>query len=205
MEPAEELGAVIDVGEAALAGLVHRVDACGEVRRWGFSSTSVWLQRTLGMRKGRVQERTALARQLARLGETANRFRSGGLSYGYAATVCQAVCRLDDRDHAQRTADALFWLLPQGHERATVTVIIDLDLFYGGSGSARLLGGGRISARRARELALSAGVSALILGAGGRPLYLGRSRFASPSQRRSPRPREAARLRRPPRFRGPGR
>jgi hypothetical protein len=236
MELAEGLGQALDVGEAALAGLVHRVDSCGEVRRWGFSCASVWLQRTLGMRVGRADERTTLARQLARLAETAKRFRSGGLSYGYAATICEAVSSLDDRDaelgerilleladaggsasqvstagehiteaiadrggrekppedsrrgfkrswiqrskslgggswvkgwldsedtaifdelvdplakpcgaaddrdHAQRTADALFTLLTQGHERATVTVIIDLDLFYGGSGSARLLG-----------------------------------------------------------------
>jgi hypothetical protein len=52
--------------------------------------------------------------------------------------------------------------------------------------SARLLGGGRISARRARQLALTAGVSALILGPGGRPLYLGRrSRFAGHGQRQT--------------------
>jgi hypothetical protein len=329
MELAERLGAAIDVSEAALAGLVHRVDACGEVRRWGFSCTSVWLQRKLGMRAGRAKERTTLARQLARLAQTAKRFRSGGLSYGYAATVCEAVARLgdrdaelgeqilleladgggsasevfkageriteviaerdgrepepedsrrgfnrswiqrskslgggswvkgwldpehtavfdelvdpltkpagaaDDRDHGERTADALFSLLTQGHEHATVTVIIDLNTLDidldtpdrastpapgGGSGptpgagsapapdsgsapapgdgsapapgsgcaSARLLGGGRITAERARELALSAGVSALVLGSGGRPLYLGRrSRFATHGQRQT--------------------
>jgi hypothetical protein len=343
MELAERLGAAIDLGEAALAGLVYRVDSCGEVRRWGFSSTSVWLQRTLGMRPGRADERTRLARQLPRLGETAKRLCSGTLSYGYASTICEAVCRLDDRDaglgerillgladgggsasqvckagekisetiadrddrekppedakrgfkrswlqrsrslgggcwvkgwlnaehtavldelvdplakpagaaddrdHPQRTADALFSLLTRGHEHATITVIIDLNTLDldlntpdhatppapgdestptpdggsaptpsggcepapgagstptlgggsapvpggggaaapgGGGASARLLGGGRISPERARELALTAGVSALILGPGGRPLYLGRrSRFASPGQR----------------------
>jgi hypothetical protein len=50
MELAERLGSAIDLGEAALAGLVARVDVSGEVRRWGFSSTSAWLRNRLGMR-----------------------------------------------------------------------------------------------------------------------------------------------------------
>jgi hypothetical protein len=289
MELAEGLGAALDVGEAALARLVHRVDASGEVHQWGFSSTSAWLRNRLGMRTGRAGERVTLARQLGRLSLTAKRLRAGDLSYGYAATISEAVSRLDDadalageqillgladgggsanqvakagyriseviaerdgrepepedarrgfkrswiqrsrslgggswfkgwlspehtavfdelvdplakptgaaddRDHAERTADALFCLLTQGHHRATVTVIIDLDTLYGGTtpaygetAPARLLGGGRLAAQRARELALTAGVSALILGPGGRPLYLGRrSRFATHGQRQT--------------------
>jgi hypothetical protein len=39
MELAEDLGRVLDVGEAALARFVGVVDRGGEVRRWGFSST----------------------------------------------------------------------------------------------------------------------------------------------------------------------
>ncbi|HEV7933194.1 MAG TPA: DUF222 domain-containing protein, partial [Actinomadura sp.] len=80
MELAEGLGAALDVGEAALARLVHRVDASGEVHRWGFSSTSAWLRNRLGMRTGRAGERVTLARQLGRLSLTAKRLRAGDLS-----------------------------------------------------------------------------------------------------------------------------
>jgi hypothetical protein len=52
--------------------------------------------------------------------------------------------------------------------------------------AARLLNGAEISPARARQIALTAGVSALILGASGVPLYLGRrQRFATPGQRRA--------------------
>jgi hypothetical protein len=51
--------------------------------------------------------------------------------------------------------------------------------------SARLADGTPISPERARVIALNAGVSALILGRDGIPLYLGnRARFVSPGQRR---------------------
>ncbi|MGH3389238.1 MAG: hypothetical protein ACRDOO_10215, partial [Actinomadura sp.] len=38
MELAERLGWSLDQGEAALAGLVRRVDGSGETQRWGYSS-----------------------------------------------------------------------------------------------------------------------------------------------------------------------
>ncbi|MFI0351511.1 DUF222 domain-containing protein [Actinomadura sp. 9N407] len=51
--------------------------------------------------------------------------------------------------------------------------------------SARLPDGTPIPAEQARRIALAAGVSPLLLGPGGIPLYLGRrARFASPAQRR---------------------
>jgi hypothetical protein len=49
-----------------------------------------------------------------------------------------------------------------------------------------LLDGTPISAADARRIALTAGISALILGRGGLPLYLGRTvRFATPAQRKA--------------------
>ncbi|MBC6459255.1 HNH endonuclease signature motif containing protein [Actinomadura sp. HBU206391] len=281
MELAERLGRVIDVGEAALAALVRRVDCAGEVRGSGYSCTSAWLRDRMGMRTGRARERLMLARQLPRLARTGERLRTGTLSYGYAATLTDALARLDDadatageqilleladdgacadrvaragvrigevvaerdgreptppdarrgfkrswitrsasldggtwikgwlspehtavwnqtlaplttptgaaddRDHAHRTADAVFSILSQGHQRTTATVIIDLDTLNGGTHPGSFPGGGLISAERARQIALTAGVSALILGSGGHPLYLGRTaRFATLHQRR---------------------
>jgi uncharacterized protein DUF222 len=91
----------------------------------------------------------------------------------------------DDRDHAERTADALHTVLSNGHRRTSAIVVIDLATLLGGDQAGRLLSGGRISPERARQIALTAGVSALILGLGGQPLYLGRTaRFASPAQTR---------------------
>jgi uncharacterized protein DUF222 len=91
----------------------------------------------------------------------------------------------DDRDHAQRTADALHSLLSQGHRRTGAIVVIELATLVGADVPARLLSGGTVPAERARQIALSAGVSALILGPDGHPLYLGRTaRFASPAQTR---------------------
>jgi uncharacterized protein DUF222 len=91
----------------------------------------------------------------------------------------------DERDHAERTADALFSVLSQGHRRTSAVVVIDLAALQGEDVPARTLSGGVIQAERARQIALSAGVSALILGPGGHPLYLGRSaRLASPAQTR---------------------
>jgi uncharacterized protein DUF222 len=91
----------------------------------------------------------------------------------------------DDRDHAERTADALFGVLSQGHRRTGALVLIDLATLEGADMPARLPSGGRIPAPRARQIALAAGVSALLLGPGGHPLYLGRTaRSASPAQTR---------------------
>jgi hypothetical protein len=51
MELAERLGRAIDVGEAALAGLVRRVDCSGEAQRSGYSCMSAWLRDRLGHRQ----------------------------------------------------------------------------------------------------------------------------------------------------------
>jgi Domain of unknown function (DUF222) len=281
LEVAEALGAAIDVSEAALAGLVRAVDRCGEPKRWGFSCTTAWLRHRLGMRAGRAKERLVLARQLERLPLVGKLFAGGELSYGFAATIADAVARLtdadtviaetyllglkdsgcsagqvakageriadviaerdgtdkppaetrrgfrrswiekaksldgaawvrmwltpgdaalfertleplakpagagDDRDHGERLADALMSVLSQGHRRSTVTVLAGLDTLNGDDVPGRLIDGTPVPAERVRQLALSAGVSALILGPGGHPLYLGRTaRFASPAQRR---------------------
>ncbi len=90
----------------------------------------------------------------------------------------------DRRDLSERTASALTSVLSDGHKATRVTVICDLETLTGGHAPARLTDGTPIPAAQARRIALAAGVSALILGRGNVPLYLGhRQRFASPAQR----------------------
>ncbi|MBD2894843.1 hypothetical protein amrb99_37720 [Actinomadura sp. RB99] len=90
----------------------------------------------------------------------------------------------DRRDLAERTAAALSSVLSGGHKASKVTVICDLDTLTGGNAPARLTDGTPIPAAQARRIALSAGVSPLLLGKGNTPLYLGwRERFASSAQR----------------------
>ncbi|MEU8801761.1 DUF222 domain-containing protein [Spirillospora sp. NPDC048819] len=91
----------------------------------------------------------------------------------------------DRRDLSERTAAALTSVLSGGHRGTKVTVICDLDTLTGGTAPARLTDGTPIPAEQARRIALTAGVSPLLLGRGNIPLYLGRAvRFASPGQRR---------------------
>ncbi|WP_168221136.1 HNH endonuclease signature motif containing protein [Actinomadura sp. WMMA1423] len=280
MRLAETLAAASDAHESALAGLIARVDAAGETRRWGLPSTQAWLRSRLGMRDSRAKERLTLARQLHRLPTVTALLASGHLSYGYATTVADAVARLDDEDCAkaemlllgmvgqgfsagklaafgrrirdviterdeqetapedvqrgyerswvtstrsldggryikgwlnpedaaiwegslaplakpagpddhrdlpERTAAALSSVLSGGHKATKVTVICDLDTLTGGHAPARLTDGTPIPAPQARRIALSAGVSPLLLGNGHAPLYLGhRVRFATAAQR----------------------
>ncbi|KAB2362680.1 HNH endonuclease signature motif containing protein [Actinomadura montaniterrae] len=90
----------------------------------------------------------------------------------------------DHRDLSERTAAALSSVLSGGHKATKVTVICDLDTLTGGNTPARLTDGTPIPAPQARRIALSAGVSPLLLGRGNTPLYLGhRERFASAAQR----------------------
>jgi hypothetical protein len=90
----------------------------------------------------------------------------------------------DRRDLPERTAAALSNVLSGGHKATKVTVICDLDTLTGGNAPARLTDGTPIPAAQARRIALSAGVSPLLLGRGNTPLYLGhRERFASAAQR----------------------
>ncbi|TDC50781.1 HNH endonuclease [Actinomadura sp. KC345] len=90
----------------------------------------------------------------------------------------------DRRDLSERTAAALSSVLSGGHKATKVTVICNLDTLTGGAAPARLIDGTPIPAEQARRIALSAGVSPLLLGRGHVPLYLGRrERFASPGQR----------------------
>ncbi|MGP4022806.1 DUF222 domain-containing protein [Actinomadura sp. 3N407] len=91
----------------------------------------------------------------------------------------------DHRDLPERTAAAVSSLLSGGHQATKVTVICDLDTLTGGTAPARLTDGTPIPAAQARRIALTAGVSPLLLGRGHLPLYLGRrQRFATPAQRR---------------------
>ncbi|MEV3924854.1 HNH endonuclease signature motif containing protein [Actinomadura coerulea] len=91
----------------------------------------------------------------------------------------------DNRDLPERTAAALTSVLSGGHKATKVTLICDLDTLTGGTTPARLPDGTTIPAAQARRIALNAGISPLLLGAGGHPLYLGRTqRFATPVQRR---------------------
>jgi hypothetical protein len=90
----------------------------------------------------------------------------------------------DHRDLSERTAAALTGVLSGGHTATKVTVICDLDTLTGGTTPARLTDGTPIPAAQARRIALTAGVSPLLLGTGNTPLYLGhRVRFANASQR----------------------
>ncbi|TDD27863.1 HNH endonuclease [Actinomadura sp. KC06] len=281
MELAETLAAACDQQESALAELIGRVDASGEMRRWGLPSTQAWLRSHMGMRDSRAKERLTLARQRHRLPRITQLLATGDLTYGYATTVTDAVARLDDddctqaetvlldmidqgfspgkvasfgrrirdviaerdgtdtpdkdsqrgydsswitstrsldggryvkgwlnaedaavwdgtlaplakpagpddrRDLPERTAAALTGVLAGGHRATKVTVICDLDTLTSGSTApGRLTDGTPIPAAHVRRIALSAGVSALILGRGHVPLYLGhRARFATPGQR----------------------
>ncbi|GAA1775451.1 hypothetical protein GCM10009735_01770 [Actinomadura chokoriensis] len=97
---AETLARAADQHESALAALIARVDASGEMRRWGLPSTLAWLRTRLGMREARARERLHLARQRHRLPEVTRRLVDGELSYGYAGTISAAVARLDDTDCA---------------------------------------------------------------------------------------------------------
>ncbi|MFG2000845.1 DUF222 domain-containing protein [Spirillospora sp. NPDC048911] len=279
MELAEDLAKALDQAELALAGLIRVVDQTGEMKGRGLPSTQAWLRCHMGMREGRAKERIALARQLPRLGRVSEQMAAGDLSYGYAATIADAVKRLDDddcaaaedilltaadelsagkvaklgnkihdlvaerngverppddiargykrswlsvsrsldggcyvrgwlnpedalildgtlaplakpagtddrRDLAERTAAALSAVLSGGHKGTRVTVIAHLDTLTGSETPGRLRDGTPIPAEQVRRLALTAGVSPLLLGAQDVPLYLGRTvRFATPGQR----------------------
>ncbi|WP_242908236.1 HNH endonuclease signature motif containing protein [Actinomadura terrae] len=103
---------------------------------------------------------------------------------GSLAPLAKPVGTDDTRDQAERTAAALTAVLSGGHKATKVTLILDLDTLTGGTTPARLTDGSPIPPEQARRIALSAGVSPLILGGGNLPLYLGhRFRFASPGQR----------------------
>ncbi|MFG2007055.1 DUF222 domain-containing protein [Spirillospora sp. NPDC048911] len=281
MELAETLAAVLDQAELPLAELIGVVDRSGQMKDWGLASTQAWLRCRMGMRGGRIHERITLARQLHRLHQVRERLAAGTLSHGYAATIADALQRLDNdqdcaegeqilltaadggvsplqiaqlgttlhdrvneangtdkppedirrgyhrswltanrsidggcylkgwlnpedtaildgtlaplakpaggddlRDRAERTAAALTTLLSQGHKDSRVTVIAHLDTLTGDDTPGRLRDGTPIPAAQVRRLALNAGISTLILGSKGVPLYLGRTaRIASPAQR----------------------
>ncbi|MGI8328387.1 DUF222 domain-containing protein [Actinomadura scrupuli] len=120
MELAESLGRCLDVAEAALAVLVARVDETGVCREGGFSSPAAWLRGALGMRHGRAAERVTVARQLPRLPRVGKLLAGGGLSWGYAAAICQAVPRLDQ----EQTPVAEEILLGMAEEGLTVQQVI---------------------------------------------------------------------------------
>ncbi|MEU5878922.1 DUF222 domain-containing protein [Spirillospora sp. NPDC047279] len=280
MELAEMLATATDQAEYALAGMVAVVDRTGVVKEWGLPSTQAWLRCHLGMREGRAKERITLARQLPRLERVSKDMASGDLSLGYAATVADAVQRLNDedcvtaenillnaatdglsagkvaklgrtihdrvneadgtekapedvqrgyerswltvsrsldngayvngwlnaedaqilegvlgplakpagtddrRDLGERTAAALTNVLSRGHKSTRVMVIANLETLMGDNAPGWLRDGTHISAEQVRRLALTAGVSPLLLGPNNVPLYLGHTvRIATRGQR----------------------
>jgi hypothetical protein len=98
LEQAERLGLGLDLGEAALAARVAVVDRAGQASAHRYPGTKGWLRIALGMRTGRAGERLTVSRQLERLPKTAELLRTRRLSYGYAATIAEAVARLNDDD-----------------------------------------------------------------------------------------------------------
>lgn len=146
-------------------------------------------------------------------------FVKGYLTPEDGATVSEVLAPLarpagsqDDRDHAQRTADALLTVLCKGHRDTNVTLVIDLAAFQRATGigpdepvtrrserpgpserplsstraPARMIGGAEITPERARQIALSAGIHPLIVGTTGLPLSLGRrKRCVSGPQRKA--------------------
>lgn len=113
MELAERLGSALDLGEAALAGLVGVADRAGEPSAAKFPGSRGWLRTSFGMRTGRAEERLTLARQLDRLPETRQRFGAGKLAYGHAATIADAVAHLQGEDCGKAEA-ILLGLVDQG-------------------------------------------------------------------------------------------
>ncbi|MEO3782854.1 DUF222 domain-containing protein [Actinocorallia sp. B10E7] len=141
---------------------------------------------------------------------------------GTMAPLLRSRTKEDDRDHAQRTADALVSCATRGHRNAGITLVVDLAAYQAKTGSsypfdqrpsaasrppsdatshpvtvlgrgavrgrsaARLLDGTELSVEDARRVAVFAGISTLVVGRSGVPLYLGRSeRLASEGQRRA--------------------
>ncbi|MFG2002805.1 DUF222 domain-containing protein [Spirillospora sp. NPDC048911] len=103
---------------------------------------------------------------------------------GVIAPLAKPAGSDDQRDLAERTAAALTTVLSQGHKDTRITVIAHLETLTGSDTPGRLRDGTPIPAAQIRRLALNAGISTLILGAKGVPLYLGRTaRLASPGQR----------------------
>jgi hypothetical protein len=100
MAEVEQLGQLLDQLEIAIGQRVARVDAGGQVRGWGYPSTTAWLRHQLGTRHSRAVERVTLARQLPRLGQVAQRLHTGELSHGYAVAIAAGVKYLNDTDTA---------------------------------------------------------------------------------------------------------
>ncbi|TDD92589.1 DUF222 domain-containing protein, partial [Actinomadura darangshiensis] len=119
MRMAETLSAATDLHESALADTIARVDASGEMRRWGLPSALAWLRNHMGMREARARERLALARQHTRLPQVTKLLACGDLSYGYAATIATAVNRLPDQDCAA-AEEILLDLTDQGFSAGKV-------------------------------------------------------------------------------------
>ncbi|MFE9102924.1 HNH endonuclease signature motif containing protein [Actinomadura geliboluensis] len=119
MELTETLATAGDLQEAALAGFIGVVDRSREVQRWGYPSTRSWLRSRLGMRESRAKERLTLARQRHRVPEMTERWTAGDLSAGYAATIAEAVTRLDD-DDCGKAEDVLLGMVDQGFSAGKV-------------------------------------------------------------------------------------
>ncbi|HXA59362.1 MAG TPA: DUF222 domain-containing protein [Streptosporangiaceae bacterium] len=107
------LGSALDVGEAALAALIRVVDEAGEASAQSYAGTRGFLKVALGMKVGRADERLTVAGQLPRVPLTAKLLASGGLSFGYASAICEAVVRLTDQD-AVRAEEILLGMASEG-------------------------------------------------------------------------------------------
>ncbi|MGI8336560.1 DUF222 domain-containing protein [Actinomadura scrupuli] len=267
------------VAEDILLGMVEDGCSVGQVAKAGDRITDL-----IAERLGREVEPEDSKRGFARSWMTRSKSLDGGSWFKgwcnpeHTAALDQIIGPLakpraqgDDRDIAQRTADALFSVLTEGNRGAGITLIIDLAAYTAATGDtgpfthtprkgsfeagaqpagrsgpepcgtepcgtepdaaadveaayrpgkaprvaereaeaearasgagplasagpslsgrqripARLLDGTPISPEDARRIALNAGISALVLGREGIPIYLGRStRFATSAQRR---------------------
>ncbi|MCW2940838.1 MAG: hypothetical protein JWN00_3823 [Actinomycetia bacterium] len=107
------LGSALDLGEAALAALIRVVDEAGEASAQSYAGTRGFLKVALGMKVGRADERLTVAGQLPRVPLTAKLLASGGLSFGYASAICEAVVRLSDQD-AVRAEEILLGMASEG-------------------------------------------------------------------------------------------
>ncbi|MEV4679159.1 DUF222 domain-containing protein [Actinomadura sp. NPDC049382] len=119
MELTETLATATDLQEAALSELIGTVDRSREVQRWGYPSTRSWLRSRLGMRESRAKERLTLARHRHRVPEMTERWTTGDLSAGYAATIADAITRLDD-DDCGKAEDILLGMVDQGFSAGKV-------------------------------------------------------------------------------------
>ncbi|WP_433224520.1 DUF222 domain-containing protein [Microtetraspora malaysiensis] len=92
------LARTIDLAEAAIATRLQLAEAGKGHQLFGRRSIGAWLSAATGARTARAGEHVTLARELPRLPHTAGLLASGGLSFGYAATIASVTRHLDDAE-----------------------------------------------------------------------------------------------------------